>query len=287
MRQDDRCGKKMKLFIAQGEATPDPHLKRQRFSAMNNTLIKGLSIIELLAHSDRPMGLTEIAVALDLVKSNVHRLIQALTEARYIVRDEDSGRYTAAIKLWELGSAVLSRLDLRVHAEEVMDSLLEQTRETVHLSILDGDEVVYVHKLDSPNPVRAYTQIGGRAKAHCVATGKAMLAFRPPASLERMSTALTPRTPHTIVEAASFLHEMNRIRNQGYALNKGEWNENVYGLAAPVTDVSGHVVAALGLSGPKDRFKATQIKVFLPLLIQSAAQISQRLGAKNTLPVWR
>lgn len=254
---------------------------------MNNTLIKGLSIIELLAHSDRAMGLTEIALALDLAKSNVHRLVQALTDARYIVKDEATGRYTAAIKLWELGSAVLARLDLRVHAQDVMDRLLEQTRETVHLSILDGDEVVYVHKLDSPNPVRSYTQIGGRAKAHCVATGKAMLASRSPVALERMAASLAPRTPSTIVEPTQFLQEMARIRTQGYAMNKGEWNENVYGIAAPVTDVSGDVVAALGLSGPKERFKATQVKVFAPLLVESAAQISQRLGAKTALPVWR
>lgn len=254
---------------------------------MNNTLIKGLSIIELLAHSDRAMGLTEIAVALDLAKSNVHRLVQALTDARYIVKDEATGRYTAAIKLWELGSAVLARLDLRVHAQDVMDRLLEQTRETVHLSILDGDEVVYVHKLDSPNPVRSYTQIGGRAKAHCVATGKAMLASRSLVALERMAASLAPRTPGTIVEPSQFLQEMARIRTQGYAMNKGEWHENVYGIAAPVTDVSGDVVAALGLSGPKERFKASQIKVFAPLLVESAAQISQRLGAKTALPVWR
>lgn len=103
---------------------------------MNNTLVKGLSIIELLAHSERPLGLTDIANELDLAKSNVHRLLQALTEAKYIVRDERTSRYTASIKLWELGSAVLSKLDLRLHAEHVMDRLLAQTRETVHLSSL-------------------------------------------------------------------------------------------------------------------------------------------------------
>ena len=254
---------------------------------MNNTLVKGLSIIELLAHSEKALGLTEIAAALDLAKSNVHRLLQALTETHYIVRDERSGRYMAAIKLWELGSAVLSKLDLRLHAEQVMDHLLAQTRETVHLSVLDGEEVVYVHKLDSPNPVRAYTQIGGRAKACCVATGKAMLAFHSPVVLERLSQKLQQHTPKSIVEPARFLHEMARVRVQGYAQNKGEWNENVYGIASPVIDASGQVVAALGLSGPKDRFKPTQVKEFAPLVVEAAAQISKRMGARDALPVWR
>lgn len=254
---------------------------------MNNTLVKGLSIIELLAHSERPLGLTDIANELDLAKSNVHRLLQALTEAKYIVRDERTSRYTASIKLWELGSAVLSKLDLRLHAEHVMDRLLAETRETVHLSILDGDEVVYVHKLDSPNPVRAYTQIGGRAKAHCVATGKAILASRPPAVLERIAQSLTPRTTASLTDPKKFLQEMSRIRTQGFAVNRGEWNENVYGIASPVTDVSGQVVAALGLSGPKERFKPAQIKLFAPLIVEAAAQVSSGLGARNPLPVWR
>ncbi len=254
---------------------------------MNNTLVKGLSIIELLAHSDRALGLTEIAVALGLAKSNVHRLLQALTQTRYIVRDETSGRYTAAIKLWELGSAVLSKLDLRVHAEQVMERLLTQTQETVHLSVLDGDEVVYVHKLDSPNPVRAYTQIGGRASAHCVATGKAMLAFRSAEALQGMAQGLAARTPLSIVDPAKFLQEMARVRTHGFAVNRGEWSENVCGVASAVTDASGRVVAALGLSGPKERFKAARIKAFAPLVVEAAAQVSVRLGARHAVPLWR
>jgi IclR family KDG regulon transcriptional repressor len=254
---------------------------------MNNTLVKGLSIIELLAHSDRALGLTEIAASLGLAKSNVHRLLQALTETHYIVRDENSGRYTAAIKLWELGSAVLSKLDLRVHAEQIMERLLTQTRETVHLSVLDGNEVVYVHKLDSPNPVRAYTQIGGRASASCVATGKAMLAFRSADALQSVVGSLVAHTKFSIVEPAKFMQEMSRIRAQGYAVNKGEWNENVCGVASPVTDASGGVVAALGLSGPKERFKAATIKEFAPLVVEAATQISERLGARFTVPLWR
>lgn len=254
---------------------------------MNNTLIKGLAIVELLAHGQKPMNLTEIANALHLAKSNVHRLLQALCSANYIYRDETSGRYTASIKLWELGSAVLSKLDLRVHAEQVMERLLAETRETVHLSVLDGEEVVYVHKLDSPNPVRAYTQIGGRTMAHCVATGKAMLAFKSSFALERKSTQLQMRTTSTIIEPKKFLQEMARIRMQGYAINRGEWNENVYGIASPIRDVTGQVVAALGLSGPKERFKTTKLKEYAPMIVDAAAQVSERLGARRLIPAWR
>jgi len=254
---------------------------------MNNTLLKGFDIIELLAHSDQPLALTDIANTLHLAKSNVHRLLQALTERNYVFRIESNGRYVASIKLWELGSAVLAKLDLKLHAQDVMDQLLARTGETVHLSVLDGDEVVYVHKVDSPNPVRAYTQIGGRALAHCVATGKAMLAYRSPAVLERTSQSLRPRTDATITDPDKFLREMARIRTQGFAVNRGEWNANVAGIAAPVTDARGAVIAAIGLSGPKERFKPAQLKQFAPLIIEAGQQVSTRLGGRLPTAIWR
>lgn len=245
---------------------------------MNNTLIKGLGVIELLAHSERPLGLTEIARHLGLAKSNVHRLLQALVDLHFVIRDEAGTGYSASIKLWELGSAVLSRLDLRRHAEAWMEKLMSASEESVHLSVLDRGEVVYVHKIDSPNPVRAYTQIGGRALAHCVATGKAMLAFQPDSMLQRMASGLAPSTPNSIVDPERFLQEMEKVRKQGYAINRGEWRETVCGVAAPIIDGNGHVIAAVGLSGPIERFKPQRIKVFAELVREAADEISMGLG---------
>ena len=114
-----------------------------------------------------------------------------------------------------------------------------------------------------------------------------MLAFRPQAALDRISQSLKGRTGATLVDPKKFLQEMARIRVQGFALNRGEWNENVYGIASPLTDVSGNVVAALGLSGPKERFKPAQIKLFAPLIVEAALQVSTRLGARSAMPKWR
>ena len=246
---------------------------------MNNTLLKGLSVLELLSHSDRPLTLTQIAVALGIVKSNVHRLMQALSEQGYVLRHDDSGAYTASIKLWELGSAVLSKLDLRRHAEQQMDVLLQQTGESVHLSVLDRGEAVYVHKLDSPNPVRAYTQIGGRVPAYCVATGKAQLAYRDEATLVAQSRQLVAHTPQTIAEPAQFLREMRRIREQGYAVNRGEWREAVWGVAAPIMDARGSVIAAVGISGPAERLRKRDLKECAQLLVAAAMDIARGLGS--------
>jgi DNA-binding IclR family transcriptional regulator len=247
---------------------------------MNKTLLKGLAVIELLAHSERPLSLTEIATELGLVKSNVHRLMRGLVQARYVVRDEVSLQYSASIRLWELGSAVLLKLDLRKHAEAVMESLAAAADETVHLSVLDQDEVVYLHKVESANPIRAYTQIGGRVPAYCVATGKALLAFRSNEYVYRIADKLAPQTAATIVNAKAFFAEITRIRQVGYATNLGEWREGVYGVAAPIFDGTGNAIAAIGLSGPKLRFKPRKIREFSDLLLSAAVDITASLSSQ-------
>lgn len=251
---------------------------------MNNTLIKGLGLLEVLAHAERPLGVTELATRIGIGKSNVHRLLQALVELGYVRRDAESGGYAASIRLWELGSAVLANLDLRRAAQSWMDWLLERTRETVHLSVLDGDEVVYVHKLDSPEPVRAYSQIGGRAPAYCVATGKAMLAWIDPGALQALSRRLQAWSNRTLTDPAEFLREMERIRNSGYAVNRGEWRESVGGIAAPVRDPGARVIAAVGLSGPIERLRPATLKALSADVIRAAEGVGAVLAGRDRPP---
>lgn len=242
---------------------------------MNNTLVKGLQVLEALAGSERPLGVSELASMLEMGKSNVHRLLQALVELRYVVKDESTSEYSASLKVWELGNRLSLRLAIRHAAQMRMTELLEATRETIHLSVLEGREILYVHKLDSPEPVRAYSEVGGRAPAHCVATGKAILAWQPQKLLEDMAAGgLTRYTPNTIVDGPAFLREMERVRHQGYAVNRGEWRETVWGIAAPIRDSVGTVVAALGISGPSSRFKPARIKSLAALVREAADAVS-------------
>jgi len=250
---------------------------------MNNTLLKGLAVLELLSRSDRPLNLTQIGKELSIGKSNVHRLMQALVETHFVLRDDESNAYVPSIKLWELGSAVLAKLDLRRHAERQMEALMAHTGESVHLSVLDGAEVVYVHKVDSANPVRAYTQIGGRAPAYCVATGKVQLAYRTPSLLQEVATTLRQHTDRTITDPNTFLREMKKVRGQGYAINRAEWRDDVWGIAAPVMDARGSVIAAVGISGPAVRFRKTVIGPWAEAVMATAADVSQALGGNRPL----
>src|SRR5690242_19224462 len=132
---------------------------------MDTTFVKGLTLIELLAKSDEPRGVTSLARELDLTKSNVHRLLTTLVATGYVRRDDANASYELSSKVWEIGLKVGSRFNLAKIARPRMTQLAELTGESVHLSVLDMAEVVYMDKIESLQPIRSYTSVGGRAPA--------------------------------------------------------------------------------------------------------------------------
>lgn len=245
---------------------------------MDTTFVKGLQVIEALSTHPNLTGVTELAKHLGLTKSNAHRLLQTLVACGYVRNLEQSGKYELTLKLWELGAAVVGRLDLKTVAVEYMERLCELSGETVHLSVLEGTEVIYLDKVDSPHPVRAYSRVGGRAPAYCVATGKALLSHASASLIDQISLELKPFTPYTITTPNELRNELEKQRQLGYAVNRGEWRDGVCGIAAPIWNAGGHVCAAIGVSGPSDRFKPRNLKLLAPTVVSVAQQISARLG---------
>lgn len=248
---------------------------------MDTTLLKGLRVLEWMARAERPCGATELAKALDLTKSNAHRILKTLQTAGFVRHHGENGRYAMTFKLWELGQLAVTRLDLKLESRNAMSWLAAQSRETVHLSILDGQEVVYLDKIESQEPVRAYTTVGGRAPCYAVATGKALLAWQPPEVRDKVMQHLERFTASTLADAALLGPELARIREQGFAVNLGEWRESVGGVAAPIRDAEGEVVAAIGISGPRIRITAERVAPLAALVIEAAASISGRLGYRK------
>lgn len=244
---------------------------------LDQAFLKGLAVLEAMARLEGSAGVTELANMLGLGKSNVHRLLQTLIHAGYVRQLEDS-RYVLTVKLWELGAQVHKRLDLRTEALPFMEQLAAQTQETVHLSVRDGVEVLYIEKIDSPLPVRAYTAVGGRAPAANVATGKVMLAWADAATVKQAASSLHAFTPLSMTSAHELDQALQAIRRHGYAINRGEWREEVVGLAAPIRDVHGSVVGALGISGPASRLPQTGLREHAAAVMQRADSISSRLG---------
>lgn len=245
---------------------------------MEKALIKGMRVLELLAAAEKPLGVTEIAEQLGLGKSAAHRPLSTLTSLGYVQHDEETGRYSASLKMWEVGTQVLVRLDLKRAASAPMAALANATLETVHLSVFDHGEVVHIDKIECKHPIRAYSRVGGRVPSHCIATGKAMLAFQPEAVIESLAKNLKPVTPRTVVGREQLLKELEEVRRHGYAFSQGGWQEGVNGLGAPVRDATGAVVAAIGISGPANRLGRTHSRRYLGFVLEAANDLSAALG---------
>lgn len=247
-----------------------------RKCSMEKVLDKAFKIIDELIQSPVPKGVTELAQELGLVKSNVHRLLNSLIELGLVRQVPDGEKYELTLKLWQMGNQVLSKTSVKNVAEPYMARLRDISHEDVFLSALEGSSVVYIHKLESNRVVRA--TLGPINPAYCSATGKALLAWQTEEAVREVMAGARRFTDDTIVDEEMFLTEMLRIRECGYSINRGEWRAGVRGVAAPVFDHDGKVVAAIGISGPAHRLGLELLEEFAPTVKAAAAEISAELG---------
>ena len=246
-----------------------------------NSFEKGVLLMEALARSEDPIGVTELATQLSFAKTNVHRLLRSLVAMGYAHQDPETEQYRATIKFWELGFRVISRMEVRSFALPYMRKLSEITNEQVNLAILDNDEIVYLDKIESTRPVHAPTKIGYRSPVYGVALGKAMLAYQGQPYIARLIKNMRRFTSHTISSPNALKKELLRVRNAGYAINKGEWREGVAGIAAPILAFPEHAIAAIGISGPCERLRSKVILKYAHLVVSAAQGISETLGYRT------
>ncbi|MDH5537900.1 MAG: IclR family transcriptional regulator [Rhizobacter sp.] len=245
---------------------------------MDKTIIKGVELLECLLQAGAPCGVTELARRSGLNPSNVHRTLQTWAHLGFVAQDAYSGAYHCTLRLFEWGCRVADGYDVRRVAREHLVRLARGTQETIHLSVLDGAEIVYLDKIDSPQPVRAYSEIGGRAPAHCVATGKMLLAHAGPAALAALPSPLPQPTQRTVSGREALRAQLQQFLQQGYAVNREEWRIGVSGLGAAVFDQHGRAIAAVGLSAPSARIDAAREIELGAALVASADAITKALG---------
>ncbi len=247
---------------------------------MDSTLAKGLAVLDWLARQQRDCRVVDVAQALGLARSNAHRTLQTLVECGWAAQNADTSTYRASLRLFELGALVEGAFDLKTLLRPHLAVLAGTSGETIHLTVLEGAEVIYLDKFDSPLPVAAYSRIGGRAPAYSVASGKALLAALRPdvAALRALLGVLQPYTPHTITDLDALQADLARTRTRGWSENREEWRLGVCGLGAPVFNARGEPVAAIGMSVPSIRFAKAQARALAEQLTACARDASQTLG---------
>jgi len=245
-------------------------------------LDRALAVLQILSAAGPDLSLAGIAEKLALHKSTVHRLIRVLERHRLIERNSVNGRYRLGLKLFELGTKAVSKLDLRERARPVLERLVLETSETVHLCVLDEAEMVYLDKVEPVRSIRMATSVGRRNPAYCTAVGKAILAYLPEAEWEAIVRArgLKAMTPNTITSFVELRRELVAIRERGYAIDNEEIEEGVRCVGCVVRDFSGAAVAAISISAPAFRLTREKIKRISRLVTSAANGLSAELGFK-------
>lgn len=244
--------------------------------APRSVLERVIALLDSFAVDDEELTLTELASRTGIPKPTVHRLAKLLVERRLLKRT--AAGFSLGIHLFELGEMVGDRREFRDVSLPVLQELFERTHETVHLGVLEENEVLYFLKIVGYKSFPLPTRVGGRWPVHASALGKVLLAFGPEDPRPVLAMApLKALTPYTVVDPQRLLRQLATARSEGVAY---EDQEGVLGnacVAAPIFDSAHRPVAAVSLSGPPLRLRPAQRA---PLVRRAAAEISRKLNTR-------
>lgn len=246
-----------------------------------SSLRKAFAILDVFTLEAPEWGLGELSVKLGIPKPTIHHIMTALVNEGWVSQDPRTKRYRLSLRLWEKGSVAVTQLGLRELARPFVEALAEAAGETVHLAVLDAVDpgyVVYIDKIESEHPVRAYSMVGGRAPSYCVATGKAILAFNSQVVRRLIEGKLQVYTQFTLTEPDGLLRDLQRTMKRGFSINRGEYRVDVRGIAAPIRDHQGCVIGAVGISGPSYRLPARMMRKMAAAVVATARDISTKMG---------
>lgn len=247
---------------------------------------RALVLLRAFLECDTDLSATEISKQINLDLSTTFRMLVTLQAQGFVEQDSTTGKYRLGVTCLELGSRFLKGNDIRKRALGVMDVLRNEFGETVHLTVLDGSEVVYLEKMAGLHPIGFMSsRVGGRAPAYCTGVGKALLAYLPDEELQRRlsSTKLARYTDSTITDVNALRAELAEVRRRGFAIDEEEHEVSVKCVAVPIFDHKG-IAAAMSVSGPVERMdQHAKEGNLIEKLQQAAAEISAQMGGRQTV----
>jgi len=249
---------------------------------MVNSVLRAFAILTLLGKKER-MTLSQLCKELRIPKSTAFSILETLEKEQAVVREEETGMYSLGIRLLELGQEAQQNFELRRVASPVIQQLNREIDETVHLTVLDNDVVLYVDCYESSKRLRTYSVIGVRAPLYCTAVGKAILAFLDQDEQSRIIQRMQFQqfTPNTITSREALLKNLDEVRRKGYSVDDIEHEEGVRCVGAPIYNNKGRVCASISISGPASRITSERIEFFAQKVLEAAREISRRLGYRN------
>jgi len=255
-------------------------VRREKSNYIIRSVAHAIDVIEEFYGDADELGVTDLSKRLKLHKNNIFRLLATLESRGYIEQNKATDNYRLGVRSLQLGQAYVGRMGLLRQARPIMEALVKQCRESSYVAVVRRGGMVPLDSVDADQPVRLVSQIGELLPLHCTAPGKVHLAFESEDELKsRLSDGLKKYTPSTITERPALVQQLRAVSEKGYAVDTGEYVEDVRSIAAPIKDYTGRVVGALAVSGPAYRLTNDRLqKEMAPLVVKAGAELSSRLG---------
>jgi DNA-binding IclR family transcriptional regulator len=252
---------------------------RPRKAYSSRLLDRSVLLLKILATGPTEKRLSDFASA-GLHKSTAFRLLDALKRHGLVSFDEATSRYRLGLRLYELGMAAVSRLDVSQCAPPYLETLVADTGESASLGIFEDPEIVHIQRVESAHPLRLPSLAGRRSPAYCTGIGKAILAHldQPRLDVYLSSVTLHARTPRTITDREALREDLKRVRARGWSLDDEEIFPGLRCVAAPIFNFEGRVIAGVSVAGPVSRMPKESLPRFTTRVVGAAAEISRRLG---------
>ncbi|MEW5814282.1 MAG: IclR family transcriptional regulator [Spirochaetota bacterium] len=263
-------------------------LKRGKDTRIIHSLDKGLLLLEIIEQETYPVTLNTLWQKLKWDKATILRMCNTLERRGYIRRDPSTKRYSLGLKIFGLYESIKKNIDVQRMARPYLERIEKKTGESAHMAFVFEKSVVFIDKVVGRTTPPVNVQVGGREPLHCTALGQAYLAFTNETELENLlENPLKKYTRNTIETTEELYRRLQKVREQGYAVDDEEYIEGVRCVAAPILNQSGYSIAAIGISAPKRRLSFRLIREYGEYIVEAALEISKWLGYTRSgrLPV--
>lgn len=242
----------------------------------DSSTLRAFGVLELVARADGPLSLDELTQLCGLPKPSVFRILGLLQRGGLVQREPAAKRYCIGARMSKLALEVMMRSPQRARRHAILQQLVAEIGETCNLTMLDGNEVLYLDRVETSSPVRVHLAAGSRVPLHCTASGKLFLSQL---SERQVATLLGPGpyrrfTDNTIIDPEELQKALRRIRNEGIGTDVGEFLEGSVAVSVPVTDAQGRVCATVAVHGPAPRVTLRSCMDFLPALRRAATAMA-------------
>jgi len=239
--------------------------------------LRAFAVIEAIVRADRPVSLTEVMAAVALPKPTVYRIFNLLEHSGLLLREPDGKRYTVGPRLARLGAEILMNSSVRGSRHAILQRLVDELGETCNFTMLDGNEVIYLDRVETASPLRVNLQPGSRVPSHCTASGKLFLAMLSRARRAKLldNLPLQRYTENTITDRGKLELELERIRREKISADNEEYITGLVCVAVPVLSRDGKSCASVAVQAPVARMSMDKALAHVPALRRAATALTQ------------